>query len=95
MQRIYPENIGNLEVLQLAVLPVGVYHEFVTFAKESGGDAVIVEAGVVEVSQHCVRPRQLHGEVVVRAAPLLVFLGVAVLTGGGAGEGVGGATAQQ
>ena len=95
LQRIYTEHIGDFEVLQLAILAVRVDHEFVTLAKEACGDAVVGKAGVVEVSQHGVGVRQLHGEVVMGAAPLRVFLGVAVLAGSGAGEGVGGAAAQQ
>ena len=34
LQRIYTEHIGDFEVLQLAVLPVRVDHEFVTLAKK-------------------------------------------------------------
>ena len=61
----------------------------------SQSELLIGESGVVEIPEHRIGARQLHGEVVVRALPGVVFGRVARLAGFGAGEGVAGAGPEQ
>ena len=69
LQRIYAERKFDFVVMQRAVRSVGAYHEARSISKEARRDAVVIEAGAIEVAQHRRRVRRLHRQLMVRAAP--------------------------
>ena len=69
LQRLDPQNVGQLEVGRSSVRALGVHEEPVAPPEEPGGDAVVGEGVVVEVAEDRLGRRDLHGEVVVRAGP--------------------------
>ena len=77
LQRPQAEGVGDLEVLELAVGPIGVHVEPAVPVEERGGHAEVREADVVEVSQDGGLAGHLHGVAVIGARPAPVLLGVA------------------
>jgi hypothetical protein len=74
LQRRDAEGVAHLEVGQLAVGSVGADHELVAALEEAGGDALVLERGVVEVAAHRLLGRCGHGLRVVRLLPLPALL---------------------
>src|SRR5262245_56572282 len=87
LQRIDAEGVLHLEGGELAVRPVGLDQEFSVPAEEAGMHAVMVEARVVEIAEHGLVGRVLHGEPVLRCAPQLRLGAVAAGAGLAADEG--------
>ena len=70
LQRRDAEGVAHLEVGQLAVGPVGAHDELVAALEEAGGDALMLERGVVEVAAHRLLGGRGHCLRVVRLLPL-------------------------
>ena len=88
LQRFDAEGVGDAELRRLAVGAVGAQKEPAIASEEGRGAAEVGQARVVEVPQHGRLVGDLHGEVVMRAEPALVLVGVA--TGAGLPADVGG-----
>ncbi|MNZ18354.1 hypothetical protein D3C78_353630 [compost metagenome] len=81
LQRLDAEGVADLELGELPVGTVGAHEEAPVAAKEARLDPCVVKGGVVEVAEHRVARRVLHGVGVLRALPGLELLTMAVRTG--------------
>ena len=95
LQGIDPEHVLDGEVGQFAVLAVSAHLVQLAVAIKTRGDAIVGEGGVVEIAQHGLGGGQLHGQVVVRAPPVVILRGVAAFAAVAAGIGVAGGAQQQ
>ena len=86
LQRVDPERVLDFEGGELSVWSVGLDKKLPVLAEETGMHAVIVETRVVEIAEHRLVGRVLHGEVVLRGAPQLRFGTVAAGAGLAADE---------
>ena len=86
LQRIYAERKFDFVIMQRAVGAVGAYHEARSISIEARCDAVVIEAGAIEVAQHRRRVRRLHRQLMVRAAPQSFFALVTACALGGSDE---------
>jgi hypothetical protein len=78
LQGVEAERIGDLVLANPAVRSVGVNDERVATALEARGHAVMCKAGAVEIAEHRLGCRDLDRAVVMRAAPALGLLGMAL-----------------
>ena len=86
LQRIDAERVLDLEGAELAVRAVGLDDEFSVLAEEAGAHAEIFETRIVEIAEHRLVGRVLHGELVLRRAPQVRFGAVAAGAGFAADE---------
>jgi len=77
LEGVDAEGVLDRVVLQLTVRAVGPDHEPSAVAVEAGFHAEVREPDIVEVAQHRLSARLLHGQVVMRASPTGALLGVA------------------
>ncbi|WP_213477158.1 hypothetical protein [Marinobacter lipolyticus] len=82
LQGVYTEGVGNRVLRQLTVRTIGAHMEGVVFAQEGGGGAEILEGGARKIPEYRLRCRRLHGQVVVRALPVIVLIFMASRAGG-------------
>ena len=73
LQRIEAERVLDLEHAELAVRPVGLDQEFSVLAEEARAHAVVVKVRVVEIAEHRLVGRVIHGVLVLRRSPKLRF----------------------
>jgi hypothetical protein len=78
LERHGAEGVADLELPRLTVRAVGSDEEAAVAAEEGAGHPSVREPGVVEVAQDRAIVGLLHGEVVMRAAPQAVLVGVAL-----------------
>src|SRR5262249_53092589 len=71
LQGIHTEDVLHLKGGELAVGAVGFDQKFPVLAEETGTHAVMVEARVVEIAEHGLVGRVLHGALMLRCAPEL------------------------
>ncbi len=86
LQRGDAERVLDLVVGGPAVRTVGVHQEPAVAPEELRRRSAVPERGVVEVAEHGLVAGDLHGEIVVRAAPGRVFLPMAFGAGGAPGK---------
>ena len=60
------EDVLHLEVFHLSRFAFGVDHESVTVAKHPTDHAIVLEGGVIEITQHRLLSRHVHRQVVIR-----------------------------
>ena len=80
LEGIDAERVGDLELARLTVGARCVDEEAIVATFELEELALVSEGGVGEISEHRIGARHLHGEVMVRAAPVPCLLGVAART---------------
>jgi hypothetical protein len=73
LQRINPEGVGDLVIVQPAVGTGCMHHKLVTLAGESGRDAEMFELGAGEVAEHGCLGGFLHRQRMVRTLPARGF----------------------
>src|SRR5262249_2296996 len=78
LQRRDSERVLDLVVAKAAVGTVGAHHESAVAAREDRGDTRVGEPSVIEIRGDAPLGGRLHGELVVRAAPAIMFLDVAL-----------------
>jgi hypothetical protein len=71
LQRIDPEGVADLILVERAVGALRTHQELGTGAREGGGNAEMFEPGVGKIAQHGFFCRLLHRQSVVRALPKL------------------------
>ncbi|MNJ25471.1 hypothetical protein D3C77_199160 [compost metagenome] len=71
LQRLDTKGIGHPEILVLAIGAHGVDPELLTLTKESGGLVLSLELAVGEIAEHRLLAGILHGQLVVRAFPVI------------------------
>ncbi len=76
LERRDAEGVGDRILVELAVGPVGPREELALPLEERRRDAVVGEAGAVEVAENRLLRRFLHREVVVRALPAALLFRV-------------------
>ena len=69
LQGIEPERVFHFEGSELAVSAVSLHEELAVLAVEARMHAEIVEARVVEVTEHALLGRMRHGVLMLRAVP--------------------------
>ena len=74
LQRLDPEHVLHLEVVQLAVRPFGVDHVLAVLPVHARRDVEVRELDVVEIAQHRLGRGQVHRPVVVGPCPGFDFL---------------------
>jgi hypothetical protein len=89
LQRVDAEGVADLEVVELAVRPVGGDEEPAVASEETRGHLAMGDAGVIKVAEDGLGGRLLHRQVMVRAAPRRHLALVAATAGGAAGKGPG------
>ncbi len=87
LQGIDAESVFHLEGGELAVGPVGLDQELAVLAEEARMHSVIVEAGIVEISEHRLVGRMVHRVLVLGGLPPLRLGAVAAGAGLAAHEG--------
>ncbi len=73
LQRIDAERVLGLEDGELAVMAVSLDQEFAVSTEKARAHDVVLETRIVEVAQHRLAGRMIHGELVLRIAPQLCF----------------------
>ncbi len=69
LQRIDAEDVLHFEILQPAIGPFGVDKVLAVASEHPRSDAVVLQFRVLEIAQHGVGRRLVHGQVVVRTLP--------------------------
>src|SRR5262249_27939733 len=87
LQRRYTKGVGDFVVVELPVRPVRTYKELTVAPEERRRDVPIGEGRVLEVPEHGLLVRDLHGQVVMRAVPALVLLRMACAADSAADKG--------
>jgi hypothetical protein len=95
LQGVDAEHIFHRVIRELAVLPVRTHLELIALAKKTRGHPVVAESRVVKIPQNGLRCGQLHGQVVMRALPVVELGFMAAFAGLAAGECVATAAQQQ
>ncbi len=86
LQRVDAESVFHLEHGKLAVRPVRFDQKFAVLAEEARMHAVMIEACVVEITEHGLVGCVLHRSLVLRGTPQFGFRLVAASTGLAADE---------
>src|SRR4029453_150541 len=86
-ERCHTKGGGDFVVVELPVRPIRTHEELAIAPEERRRHVPVGEGHVIEVAVHRLLVRDLHGQVVMRAAPASVLLRVACTTDSAADKG--------
>ena len=69
LQGLDTKSVGDRIVVESTIGAFGAHHEFSVALEEGRGDAVVLEGGIGEITEHAAIVRRLHREVVMRSPP--------------------------